>query len=74
MSTCPHMREAEEQTAAVMASGKPHALLFDCDGTLVDTMPMYLKSWTLTLAELDLPPRPAARNILLRKPPPERHM
>jgi phosphoglycolate phosphatase-like HAD superfamily hydrolase len=55
------MREAEEQTAAVMASGKPHALLFDCDGTLVDTMPMYLKSWTLTLAELDLPPLPAQR-------------
>jgi beta-phosphoglucomutase-like phosphatase (HAD superfamily) len=55
------MREAEEQTAAVMASGKPHALLFDCDGTLVDTMPMYLKSWTLTLAELDLPPLPAER-------------
>jgi len=31
------------------------ALLFDCDGTLLDTMPTYFKSWTLTSEELNLP-------------------
>ena len=36
-------------------------LLWDCDGTLLDTMPIYHKSWVLTLAEHDLPPLPEAR-------------
>ena len=30
------------------------ALLFDCDGTLVDTMPMHLQAWQETLRTFDI--------------------
>ncbi len=30
-------------------------LIFDCDGTLADTLPMHYAAWECTLAELDLP-------------------
>merc|ERR1719491_1700894 len=33
---------------------KAKELVFDCDGTLLDTMPMYYESWRLTCDELKL--------------------
>jgi HAD superfamily hydrolase (TIGR01509 family) len=34
------------------------ALIFDCDGTLADTMPLHLDSWARAFAENDEPYRP----------------
>ncbi len=34
------------------------ALIFDCDGTLADTMPLHLDSWARAFAEFDEPYRP----------------
>jgi beta-phosphoglucomutase-like phosphatase (HAD superfamily) len=51
----------EKHLSELSESGKKFGLLFDCDGTLIDTMPMYYASWELTLAELKLPPLPPAR-------------
>jgi len=47
--------------ATLSSDGQPFGLLFDCDGTLIDTMPGYHRSWELTLEELKLPPLPPAR-------------
>jgi len=33
---------------------EPEALIFDCDGTLLDTMPMWWPSWVATCAEFGL--------------------
>lgn len=33
----------------------PLALIFDCDGTLADTMPAHYRAWTATLARYDIP-------------------
>ncbi len=43
---------------AAGASGSPHelkAVLFDMDGTLIDSMPLHERSWVLWHAELELP-------------------
>ncbi|GBQ95127.1 phosphatase/phosphohexomutase [Acetobacter nitrogenifigens DSM 23921 = NBRC 105050] len=40
-------------------SGDVAALIFDCDGTLVDTLPLYLTAWRAAVLEvggIDLPP------------------
>ncbi|MBV1834766.1 HAD family hydrolase [Novacetimonas pomaceti] len=34
------------------------ALIFDCDGTLVDTLPLYLRAWLATLEEVTRQPVP----------------
>lgn len=33
-----------------MQQWKPGALIFDCDGTLVDSAPVYLRAWACGLA------------------------
>lgn len=33
----------------------PLALIFDCDGTLADTMPLHYEAWQWTLGEHDIP-------------------
>ncbi len=35
--------------------GEYAAYLFDCDGTIVDSMPLHLEAWTEALAEWDCP-------------------
>jgi beta-phosphoglucomutase len=43
---------------AAGVSGSPHelkAVLFDMDGTLIDSMPLHERSWVLWHAELELP-------------------
>lgn len=37
---------------------KSKALIFDCDGTLADTMPLHLNSWARAFAEFNEPYRP----------------
>ena len=44
----------EEELVRHLSNAK--GLLFDCDGTLLDTMPVYYLSWKSTLADFDLPP------------------
>ncbi|MDG6093634.1 HAD family phosphatase [Acetobacter sp. AN02] len=42
-----------------LSAPAPEALLFDCDGTLVDSLPLYLDAWLdslKTLAGLHIPP------------------
>ena len=45
--------DTEEKTNEV-GSLPNCALVFDCDGTLLDTMPIYYESWSRTCKELDL--------------------
>lgn len=37
-----------------MSSFEPAGLIFDCDGTLADTMPLHYEAWVATLAEFGL--------------------
>jgi HAD superfamily hydrolase (TIGR01509 family) len=43
-----------EQTGAMTESGTPLAVLFDIDGTLVDSNYLHVDSWSRTLADLEV--------------------
>jgi len=53
--------QLEQHFQSLSATGQPYGLLFDCDGTLIDTMPGYYRDFESTLAELKMPPLPPAR-------------
>ena len=44
----------EAHTSLESALEQAEGLVFDCDGTLLDTMPMYYESWSRVCAELGL--------------------
>ena len=39
-----------------LPAGDFRAYLFDCDGTIADSMPLHYKAWKKALAEYELPP------------------
>ena len=47
---CEEMQRFEE----AMVAGSVEGLVFDCDGTLIDTMPIYFESWTRACDEIGL--------------------
>ena len=47
---------AEARSGSTLAvSNGARGLIFDCDGTLVDTLPLHYAAWKATFAELGLP-------------------
>jgi HAD superfamily hydrolase (TIGR01509 family) len=43
----------------MITSRRPDAILFDLDGTLVDTVPARIDAWTVALDEVNIPTTPA---------------
>jgi len=52
MTTNPSCQETQ-RLSFFLTNAK--GLIFDCDGTLLDTMPLYFQSWQLACTELSLP-------------------
>lgn len=52
--TCEILSELEHLLSSHCHDCKIHGLVFDCDGTLLDTMPIYYESWRRTCEEIGL--------------------
>ena len=55
------MKNYSEEDLLKKALKKARGLVFDCDGTLLDTMPIYYESWLMTCKEVGLDNFPISR-------------
>lgn len=51
---CHSIMDDPQSQSLQQTTTTPAGLVFDCDGTLLDTMPIYYESWSRTCNELDL--------------------
>jgi hypothetical protein len=53
-TVCPWVRHGEAAKMKLKIPAGPfHAYLFDCDGTIADSMPLHYVAWRSALAEWD---------------------